>query len=95
LSVVSLTIEAEHQGLRVNQMAGWKEEKVKKALGYPEQNRIIVVFALGYEADTITIWDKLEEKMKERLAKPRERNPINKNFFFGTFKNIIKDFLYE
>jgi nitroreductase len=32
LSVMTLTIEAEHQGLRVHQMAGWKEEKVKKAL---------------------------------------------------------------
>jgi len=32
LSVMSLTIEAEHQGLRVHQMAGWKEDRVKKAL---------------------------------------------------------------
>lgn len=31
LSVMSCTIEAEHQGLRIHQMAGWKEDKVKHA----------------------------------------------------------------
>ena len=49
LSVMCLTIDAEHQGLRVHQMAGWDEKKVKKALGFPKNYRIIVVFALGYE----------------------------------------------
>lgn len=85
LSVMCLTIEAEHQGLRVHQMAGWNEEKVKKTLGFPEEYRVIVVFALGYEGDARTIWDKLEERIKDRLAQPRTRKPPTKNFFFGTF----------
>lgn len=87
LSVMALTIEAEHQGLRVHQMAGWNEEKVKTALGFPDNYRTVVVFALGYEGEARRIWDKLEERVKERLAEPRKRNPPTENFFFGVFNN--------
>ncbi|MCW3982238.1 MAG: nitroreductase family protein [Candidatus Bathyarchaeota archaeon] len=87
LSVMTLTVEAEHQGLRVHQMAGWTEKKVKEALRFPEGYRVVVVFALGYEGEAKSTWDKLESRVKERLAKPRERNPPSENFFFGVFSN--------
>ncbi len=86
LSVMSLSLEAEHLGLRVHQMAGYDEKKVRKALGFPENYRIVVVFALGYEGESRKIWDKLEQNVKDRLAKPRERKPAKDNFFFGKFK---------
>lgn len=85
LSVMSLTVEAEHQGLRVHQMAGWNESKVKKALGFPESHRVVVVFALGYEGDVKQVWDQLEQRIKNRLAEPRTRKPVNENFFVGAF----------
>jgi nitroreductase len=85
LSVMSLVIEAEHQGLRVHQMAGWDEEKVKKALGFPDEYRVVVVFALGHEEDFEKVWDKLDERIQERLKKPRTRKPAEENFFFGSF----------
>ncbi|MCW4055843.1 MAG: nitroreductase family protein [Candidatus Bathyarchaeota archaeon] len=87
LSVMTLTIEAEHQGLRVHQMAGWTEKTVKEALGFPEDYRVVTVFALGYEGEAQSIWDKLQERVKERLAEPRKRNPQSENFFFGAFSN--------
>ena len=87
LSVMCLVIEAEHQGLRVHQMAGWSEEKVKIALGFPDNFRVIVLFALGYEGIVKNVWDKLEERVKEKLVKPRERKPIKENFFFGVFND--------
>jgi nitroreductase len=85
LSVMGLTIEAEHQGLRVHQMAGWKEGLVKTALGFPDAYRVIVVFALGYEGDDATLGDQLTARLKERLAEPRTRKPRTANFFFGAF----------
>jgi len=85
LSVMSLAIEAEHQGLRVHQMAGWDEAKARKAVGFPEDFMVVVVFALGYEADVKKIFDKLEERMKDKLARPRTRKPREENFFFGSF----------
>ena len=86
LSVMCLAIEAEHQGLRVHQMAGWNEEKVKNALGFPQNYRVIVVFALGYKSDVTSIWNELEERIKDILAKPRERKPVQANFFFEAFQ---------
>jgi nitroreductase len=86
LSVMSLVIEAEHQGLRVHQMAGWNEGQVKRALGFPDHYRVIVLFALGYEADVKNLWDKLTDKVKTKLTKPRERKPYEANFFFQSFQ---------
>jgi nitroreductase len=87
LSVMSLVVEAEHQGIQVHQMAGWDEEKVKYALGFPESYRVIVLFALGYGEDATRIWDQLEEKLKTKLTKGRERKPIKDNFFMQSFGN--------
>ena len=85
LSVMSMVVEAEHQGLRVHQMAGYNEEKVRKALGFSKDYRVIVVLALGYEGDIKKIWDKLEQRIKDKLAQPRTRKPREKNFFFTFF----------
>lgn len=87
LSVMCLVIEAEHQGLCVHQMAGWNESSVKKALGFPESHRVVVVFALGYEGDVKQMWDQLEQRIRDKLAKPRTRKPISENFFRGRFGN--------
>jgi nitroreductase len=91
LSVMCLVIEAEHLGLRVHQMAGWDEQKVKQALGYPSNFRVIVLFAIGYEADIKSVWDTLDERTKNKLARPRERKPLNENFFSETYGKTLLD----
>jgi nitroreductase len=85
LSVMCLTIEAEHLGLRVHQMAGWDEQKVKQALRYPSNFRVIVLFALGYEANIKSIWATLDDRTRNKIAKPRERKPPSENFFSGNY----------
>ncbi len=85
LSVMSLVIEAEHQGLRVHQMAGWDESKVRRALGFPDKYRIVVVFALGYEEDPTNIWNRLDDRMREKVKRDRTRKPSTDNFFFESF----------
>jgi nitroreductase len=90
LSVMCLVIQAEYQDLRVHQMAGWKEQKVKTALGFPESHRVVVVFALGYGGDIKREWDRLEQRIKDRLAKPRTRKPVGENFFLGRFGNAYE-----
>lgn len=81
LSVMCLVIEAEHLGMHVHQMAGWDEQKVKQALGYPSNFRVVVMFALGYEADIKSVWDTLDERTRFKLGRPRERKPSSENFF--------------
>ncbi|UCD92721.1 MAG: nitroreductase family protein [Methanobacteriota archaeon] len=85
LSVMTLVIEAEHQGLRVHQMSGWNEEKVKEAVGFPENYRAVVVFALGYEGDPEEVWDELDERMRERVKRTRTRKASTENFFHTRF----------
>ncbi len=85
LSVMNLVIEAEHQGLRVHQMAGYNESKVKKALRFPENFRVVVLFALGYEGDVERLQDKLMDRIKEKITHARTRKPPEANFFFGKY----------
>jgi hypothetical protein len=80
-----LVVEAEHQGLRVHQMAGWKEPIVKQALGIPSNFRVAVLFALGYEADIKSVWDTLDERTKSKLSRPRARKSPSENFFSQNF----------
>jgi len=91
LSVMCLTIEAEHLGLRVHQMAGWDEQKVRHALGYPSNFRVVVVLALGYEANINSIWETLDDRTRNKIAKPRERKPPGDNFFSGSYgKSLLE-----
>jgi nitroreductase len=85
LSVMSMVIEAEHQGLRVHQMAGWDEGTVKTALGFPDDYRVVVLFALGYEEDPKNVWDDLDERMRAKVGRDRTRKRSSDNFFFGSF----------
>ena len=91
LSVMCLVVEAEHLGLRVHQMAGWDEQKVKQALGYPSNFRVVVVFALGYEADIKRVWNSLDERTRGKLERPRERRPASDNFFSESYgKSLLE-----
>ncbi|TFG26407.1 hypothetical protein EU527_19755 [Candidatus Thorarchaeota archaeon] len=85
LSVMSLVIEAEHQGLRVHQMAGYNEKRVKEALSLPDTHRVVVVFAMGYEGDVEKMKDKVTEKIKDTVTQARTRKELQENFFFGRF----------
>ncbi len=87
LSVMSLVIEAEHLGLRVHQMAGYDEIRVKAALSIPDSHRVVVIFALGYEGDVEKMKDKITEKVKEKITRARTRKDPEENFFFGRFSS--------
>lgn len=86
MSVMSLSIEAEHLGLNIHQMAGYNEKKVKETLSIPKKYMVLVLIALGYPEKPEKIWDKLTEKFKNKVTKSRTRKDREKNFFFGKFK---------
>jgi nitroreductase len=85
LSVMCLVVEAEHLGLRVHQMAGWDERKVREALGFASNLRVVVVFALGYEGDIKNLWETLDERTRNKIGRIRDRKPPNANFFSETY----------
>jgi|SRR3989344_3457992 len=73
LSVMSLVVEAEHQGLRTHQMAGFKEEPLRAILHLPENELPVVMVAVGYEGNI----DDLDPISREKETRPRTRKPIN------------------
>ena len=72
LSVMSLVIEAEHQGLRAHQMAGFKEEIFRKVLDVPAHEFPAVVVAVGYEGDVAALPPEIQAKENH----PRTRKAI-------------------
>lgn len=89
LSVMSLVLEAEHQGLRAHQMSGWEKDKLKKAVNFPDNISPIVVIALGYEEtqeeSVKGVLNMINESIKKMIIKPRKRKEIKDNFFFGIY----------
>lgn len=90
LSVMSLIIQAEHQGLRVHAMAGYDEDRVRRSLGFKSDQRIVVLLALGHEAEASTIKEKVVSKGKDLLTKSRQRKPISENFFRGEYGSPVR-----
>ena len=88
LSAMSLVIEAEHQGLKTHQIGGWNKDKLKKAVGFSENIKPIVVIVVGYKEDKDKrgFFKKLGEKIKEKLIKQRQRKPVEEKFFFKGYK---------
>jgi len=76
LSVMCLAIEAEHQGLRAHQMAGFYEEKFREVLRLPANEIPVVMVAVGYEITNETVIEKLDPSLREKMARPRTRKPI-------------------
>lgn len=73
LSAMSLVVEAEHQGLRAHQMAGFKDEPFRRVLNIPEKEIPVVMIAVGYEGEAKDLPPEVELKEK----RPRIRKPIS------------------
>jgi nitroreductase len=85
LSVMSLIVQAEYQGLRVHAMAGYDEDKVRQSLGFKSNQRIVVLLAPVHEAKASSIKEKVVSKGKEFITKSKERKPASENFFLGEY----------
>ncbi len=72
LSVMSMVVEAEHQGLRAHQMAGFKADKLRRVVSLPDSEEPTVITAFGYEGDVSV----LDERTQEKEKRPRTRKPL-------------------
>ncbi|MCW8965936.1 MAG: nitroreductase family protein [Candidatus Pacearchaeota archaeon] len=86
LSVMSFCLEAEHQGLRTHQMAGWDKDKVSKAVSFSKDIKPVIVIALGVEDKNPNILSKITAKIKEKLIRQRKRKDMSKIAFYGVYK---------
>lgn len=72
LAVQNLLLQATAMGLHCRPMVGWNESTVKEALGLPEENRVVVLVAVGYPGDV----DDLDEQTRAKEEAPSSRKPL-------------------
>ena len=86
LSVMSLVIEAENQGLKTHQMGGFFGTKVKEAVNIPEEYDVLVVIAIGYEDGNLNIVEKIRDKIINKIIKSRDRKKIEEIVYYDSYK---------
>lgn len=69
LTIENLLLQAVELGLVAHPMGGWNEQQIKRALGIPDDVRVVVVVALGYPGRV----EDLDEPTREKEQRPRTR----------------------
>lgn len=84
LFMATATLQAQHNGVAMHQMAGIDSEKARKEFGFPEDYEVATAIAMGYYGgDPDTLSDDLK---KEEMKTVRERKTLNEFVFNGDFK---------
>jgi nitroreductase len=78
---VCMCLQAAALGLMTHQMAGFVASKARELFHIPERFNPLAMMAVGYQLPEA----KLPEAFKARELAPRVRNPLEQNFFAGTW----------
>lgn len=85
---VSMCLQAAALGLMTHQMAGFVAHKARELFEIPERFTPLAMMAVGYQLPEAM----LPEAYKARELAARVRNPLDQNFFAGTWgKGLAQD----
>jgi nitroreductase len=76
---ISLCLQATAMGLVSHQMGGFDADKMRQHFALPENLNMWAMVAIGHPAPL----DSLNEEQMERELKPRQRRPLDQQFFHG------------
>jgi nitroreductase len=76
---ISLCLQATGLGLMSHQMGGFDADKMREHFAIPDEIQMWAMIAIGHPAPL----DNLSEEEMERELKPRQRRPLNQQFFLG------------
>jgi len=86
MAMMNLITQAEAEGLKSHQMAGYTEKEVKKILKIPKKSRVIVAFALGYEEKLKNYKREIHPRLLERIkTTKRTRKPLKEVYSMNKF----------
>ncbi|MBN1979734.1 MAG: nitroreductase family protein [Anaerolineae bacterium] len=81
LAVENIMLQATELGLVARPMAGFSPRGVKEAFGFPEEIKVVIAIAIGYEGDLST----LDERKRATSLAPRVRKPMEEIVHFNTW----------
>jgi nitroreductase len=81
----NLCLQAAALGLMAHQMGGFDADKAREAFDVPVQYELMAMITIGYQLPE----NEISEGMKDREYNERARNPIEDNFFDGTWDKPI------
>jgi len=86
MAMMNFILQAEHEGLKSHQMAGYFEKEVKKALKIPKKYRVLAAFGVGYEEKLKDYKDEIHPKLLERIkTTKRSRKPLSEVYSMNKF----------
>ena len=81
----NICLQATALGLMAHQMGGFDADKTRKDFAIPEQFTPMAMMTVGYQLAE----DDIPDDIKEREYGERARNPLENNFFEGTWDKPI------
>lgn len=86
MAMMSFILQGEVEGLKIHQMSGYTEKEVKKLLKVPNNARVIVAFALGYEEKLKDYKEEIHPKLLERIkTTKRTRKPLKEIYSMNKY----------
>lgn len=86
MAMMNFITQAEMEGLKSHQMAGYTEKEVKKLLKIPRKSRVIVAFAVGYEEKLKDYKDEIHPRLLERIkGTKRRRKPLSEVYSMNKY----------
>lgn len=82
----NICLQATSLGLHAHQMAGFDTDKIINIFNIPTGFKPIVMIALGYKSNDLTL---VAEKYRKMELSERKRKPINENFFDSKWENDL------
>ena len=81
----NICLQAIALGLMAHQMGGFDADKVKTLFGIPDGYTAMAMIAVGYQIEP----DQLSDALRDRENAPRERRPLEENFFEGAWGRAL------
>jgi nitroreductase len=82
LAVENVMLQATELDLVARPMAGFSPRKVKEAFGFPDEIKVVIAIAIGYEGDLST----LDERKRATSLAPRVRKPLEEIVHFNALE---------
>lgn len=81
MAIQLILLQATELNLIARPMAGFSPEVIKEEFNIPSEYEVYVMIAIGYEGNL----EELDERLQKVSRAPRQRNPLQMNFFLNIF----------